>query len=74
MNQKQQQRLAVVVAAVITTAVSMLGAGPARGQGLQGEYKLGVLEPLTGNLAVQGKLHLEVTRSCATSSTRDSAA
>src|SRR5882762_5095859 len=24
-----------------------------------GEYKIGVLEPLTGNLAVQGKLHLE---------------
>jgi branched-chain amino acid transport system substrate-binding protein len=28
-------------------------------QELKGEYKLGVLEPLTGNLAVQGKLHLE---------------
>ena len=28
-------------------------------QQLKGEYKLGVLEPLTGNLAVQGKLHLE---------------
>src|ERR1044071_6693896 len=26
---------------------------------LKGEYRLGVLEPLTGNLAVQGKLHLE---------------
>jgi len=28
-------------------------------QALKGEYKLGVLEPLTGNLAAQGKLHLE---------------
>ena len=28
-------------------------------QELKGEYRLGVLEPLTGNLAVQGKLHLE---------------
>ena len=34
-----------------------LGTTPA--QQLKGEYKLGVLEPLTGNLAVQGKLHLE---------------
>ncbi|MEO8203733.1 MAG: ABC transporter substrate-binding protein [Betaproteobacteria bacterium] len=42
---------------VISTA---LGAGTAFAQApLQGEYKLGVLEPLTGNLATQGKLHLE---------------
>src|SRR5437016_6039430 len=33
--------------------------GISQGQQLKGEYKLGVLEPLTGNLAVQGKLHLE---------------
>ena len=33
--------------------------GIAQAQQLKGEYKLGVLEPLTGNLAVQGKLHLE---------------
>lgn len=60
MKQKpQQQWFAVVIAAVITTAVSILGAGPAQAQALQGEYKLGVLEPLTGNLAVQGKLHLD---------------
>src|SRR5256885_13294749 len=31
----------------------------AHAQELKGEYRLGVLEPLTGNLAVQGKLHLE---------------
>src|SRR5215510_299890 len=33
--------------------------GVAGGQELKGEYRLGVLEPLTGTLAVQGKLHLE---------------
>jgi branched-chain amino acid transport system substrate-binding protein len=33
--------------------------GGANAQELKGEYRLGVLEPLTGNLAVQGKLHLE---------------
>src|SRR5256885_13476857 len=31
----------------------------AHAQELKGEYRLGVLEPLTGSLAVQGKLHLE---------------
>ena len=30
--------------------------GITQAQQLKGEYKLGVLEPLTGNLAVQGKL------------------
>ncbi len=48
----------VVVAAVVAFATLAL-AGAAQSQALQGEYKLGVLEPLTGNLAVQGKLHLE---------------
>ena len=48
----------VVVAAVAAVIASAL-AGAAQSQALQGEYKLGVLEPLTGNLAVQGKLHLE---------------
>src|SRR5262245_66176774 len=33
--------------------------GITHAQQLKGEYRLGVLEPLTGNLAVQGKLHLE---------------
>jgi branched-chain amino acid transport system substrate-binding protein len=37
-----------------------LGAGVVGGQQAPtGEYKIGVLEPLTGNLAVQGKLHVE---------------
>src|SRR3989337_1962066 len=52
---KHQQWFAVV----ISTVVSMLGAAAVHAQALKGEYKLGVLEPLTGNLAVQGKLHLE---------------
>ncbi len=52
---KQLQWFAVV----ISTAVSMLGAAAVHAQALKGEYKLGVLEPLTGNLATQGKLHLE---------------
>src|SRR5260370_21762912 len=29
------------------------------GQALQGEYKIGVFEPLTGALAFEGKRHLE---------------
>ncbi len=48
---------AVVVVGIIALA---LGAGAVQGQQPpQGEYKIGVLEPLTGPLAVQGKLHLE---------------
>jgi branched-chain amino acid transport system substrate-binding protein len=44
--------LAVLVAAVI-------GEGAVEAQPLSGEYKIGVLEPLTGNLAAEGKRHLE---------------
>lgn len=45
----------------LLAAIASLGlaAGAAQAQQLQGEYKIGILEPLTGNLAVQGKLHLE---------------
>src|SRR5437016_2397206 len=46
----------VIVAGAFVLAFSI---GAADAQQLQGEYKLGVLEPLTGNLATQGKLHLE---------------
>ena len=46
------------IAVVVATAASLIGSG-SHAQALQGEYKLGVLEPLTGNLATQGKLHLE---------------
>ena len=47
------------VAVASAIAVSLLGTAAVQAQALQGEYKLGVLEPLTGNLATQGKLHLE---------------
>ncbi len=46
-------------AMVVGLVALMLGAGLVQGQQPSGEYKIGVLEPLTGNLAVQGKLHLE---------------
>lgn len=46
-------------AVVVGLIAVALGAGAVQGQQLSGEYKIGVLEPLTGNLAVQGKLHLE---------------
>ncbi len=47
-------------ALVVCLVALALGAGAVQGQQpLSGEYKIGVLEPLTGNLAVQGKLHLE---------------
>jgi branched-chain amino acid transport system substrate-binding protein len=37
-----------------------LGVSGVQGQAqLQGEYKIGVLQPLTGNLAAEGKRHLE---------------
>src|SRR5437667_5361871 len=45
--------------AVIGLVAFALVAGSVQGQPLSGEYKIGVLEPLTGPLAVQGKLHLE---------------
>jgi hypothetical protein len=44
--------------AVLALGALGLGIGAVEGQSLSGEYKLGVLEPHTGNLAVQGKLHL----------------
>ena len=48
--------LAVAVLALTLTAWLT---GATWGQGLSGEYKLGVLEPLTGPLAGEGKRHLE---------------
>jgi branched-chain amino acid transport system substrate-binding protein len=40
-------------------ALALLAAPGASAQPLQGEYKIGVLEPLTGPLAFEGKRHLE---------------
>src|ERR1700704_5265562 len=51
-------RPSLVILLVVALALS-LGASGSHGQSTSGEYKIGVLEPLTGNLAVQGKLHLE---------------
>src|SRR4029077_14595103 len=54
-----RHRSSLLAVLVVALAVSLVASG-AHGQGaLSGEYKIGVLEPLTGNLAVQGKLHLE---------------
>jgi len=44
---------------VVTTLAVVLGASVAHGETLSGEYKVGVLEPLTGALAGEGKRHLE---------------
>jgi branched-chain amino acid transport system substrate-binding protein len=50
---------AVGTVAVATVALLVLAAGAVHAQALSGEYKIGVLEPLTGNLAFEGKRHLE---------------
>jgi len=49
------------VVTVVTALALVLGAAFAgvHGQSLSGEYKIGVLEPLTGPLAGEGKRHLE---------------
>src|SRR5438067_5927344 len=47
----------VVIVGLVALA---LGVSAVQGQQqLSGEYKIGVLEPLTGNLAAEGKRHLE---------------
>src|SRR3989442_1671812 len=53
-----RHRPSLVMTAVVALTLALV-AGGSHGQSLSGEYKIGVLEPLTGNLAVQGKLHLE---------------
>ena len=42
----------------VALIVALLASGT-HAQSLSGEYKLGVLEPLTGPLAFEGKRHLE---------------
>jgi branched-chain amino acid transport system substrate-binding protein len=51
-------RRSLVILVAIAAALTLAVAG-SWGQAPSGEYKIGVLEPLTGPLAVQGKLHLE---------------
>src|SRR5438128_2535071 len=59
-NQRRVGMRHVKWAVVVLGLVAMaFGLDAVQGQPLSGEYKIGVLEPLTGNLAVQGKLHLE---------------
>jgi branched-chain amino acid transport system substrate-binding protein len=48
----------VAVVGVVALALGAGALGQAQ-QGLSGEYKIGVLEPLTGNLAAEGKRHLD---------------
>jgi branched-chain amino acid transport system substrate-binding protein len=51
----------VAITIIIATLAILLGGEPdaVRGQSTSGEYKIGVLEPLTGNLAFEGKRHME---------------
>jgi branched-chain amino acid transport system substrate-binding protein len=52
------QRAVPLTAAVVVLALAALSSGTGA-QSLSGEYKVGVLEPLTGPLAGEGKRHLE---------------
>jgi branched-chain amino acid transport system substrate-binding protein len=53
-------RYVTAAIAVLALAALAFGIGAVDGQpALGGEYKVGVLEPLTGNLAFEGKRHLE---------------
>jgi branched-chain amino acid transport system substrate-binding protein len=51
-------RVVTLAATVLIVAFAALSGGP-QAQSLTGEYKIGVLEPLTGPLASEGKRHLE---------------
>ena len=48
-----RRRLALAVAVLVTVTAAALSFAQS------GEYKIGVLEPLTGPLAGEGKRHLE---------------
>src|SRR6266540_1294063 len=53
------RRFVLTAAALFGLFVASAFIGGSEGQALQGEYKIGVLEPLTGLLAFEGKRHLE---------------
>src|SRR6266508_1948684 len=53
------RRFVLTAAALFGLFVVSAFIGGSEGQALQGEYKIGVLEPLTGPLAFEGKRHLE---------------
>jgi branched-chain amino acid transport system substrate-binding protein len=52
-----RQVLALVVATLMVGLVGLVALS--QGQSLSGEYKIGVLEPLTGALSFEGKRHLD---------------
>jgi len=52
-------RLVFTLVVVALTVVVGGELATVRGQALSGEYRLGVLEPLTGPLAFEGKRHME---------------
>ncbi|HEV8309420.1 MAG TPA: ABC transporter substrate-binding protein [Methylomirabilota bacterium] len=52
-------RAGLVLAVAALAVFGLLAALGSEAQQLQGEYKIGVLEPLTGPLAFEGKRHLE---------------
>jgi branched-chain amino acid transport system substrate-binding protein len=52
----RQRAVVTVLVAVLSVAVALAGA---RAQAPSGEYKVGVLEPLTGPLSNEGKRHLD---------------
>jgi branched-chain amino acid transport system substrate-binding protein len=47
------------IAVIALTSISLPFVRSTEGQALQGEYKIGLLEPLTGPLAFEGKRHLD---------------
>jgi branched-chain amino acid transport system substrate-binding protein len=53
-----RHRIVVLAASVLVVALAVLSSGT-HAQTLSGEYKIGVLEPLTGPLASEGKRPLE---------------
>ena len=53
-----RRRIPLTVAVVLLAVTAWLTAAT-WGQALSGEYKIGVLEPLTGPLSGEGKRHLE---------------
>jgi len=58
-------RVVTLAATVLIVAFAALSGGP-QAQSLTGEYKIGVLEPLTGPLASEASGTSRATRSCAT--------
>jgi branched-chain amino acid transport system substrate-binding protein len=51
--------LSAFIAIIALTFISLPFVRSTEGQTLQGEYKIGLLEPLTGPLAFEGKRHLD---------------